>query len=203
MSKRLTKGYSRVFDPATGVTRIEAGSMTKGQALIRARSILGPDAFVSRVLDEFPCVFVRRPSGQVFLVAQGPTWEVVIGVAMQSSYATEWNDRQIELDNEIEQAKDDLKKTQKAVAEKNFKAFVVGLGEKLKAQSERGIKWAEEYGLWKEGREEKYQEALANSYRREHLAPQIAVAEIDTRQAVAKESRRQAYDELCAGRQEA
>ena len=194
MSKRLPRSSIRVFDPNIGVTLIQGGPLTRGQALIRARGILGPDAIVAQVLDEFPCVFVRRPNGQTFLAGTGPDWESALAGAAGSNYAVEWSDRNIDQGNEIELAKDNLKKTQREVGEKNMKSFFQGLVDLWTKRDETKKENAENYVLWFEGREEEYQIRLRRTELLNAMQPEDRVAFLEEEKRAAKILRRAEYD---------
>ena len=163
MSKRLPRSSIRVFDPNIGVTLIQGGPLTRGQALIRARGILGPDGFAGLDMGEFPAIFVRRPSGEVFRCGVGDTYEQALIQAVTSPEAIEWSDRDIELGNEIETAKDSLKKAQQEAGTGNMKRFFQGLADLWDKRDKEKIKNKENYELWKEGREEEYRAALGRT----------------------------------------
>lgn len=199
MSKRLGMGMVRVNGIEGGV-KVIPGPMTKGQALIRARGILGPDARVFRVeQDCFVGLYTTHPKysqrGAIvdIVVTEGKTWEEAIACAAISSHARDWSDLQIDEGNEIEQAKDDLKKTRKKVGEGNFKAFMQGLAEKFQKKEKDKVKHAEEYQLWKEGREEDYQDAVGRSKELAEMSPEARTVYLRNEKFMAKQARRLEY----------
>lgn len=199
MSKRLSKGACRVFDINTREVKVVPGEITKGQALIRARGILGPDGFVSVVIGEFPCVFVRKPSGETYLAGAGPAWESALAGAAASEYAVDWSDKQVEIGNEIEAALDSLKKTRKEIAETNFKQFMQGLVDRAQRREEDKRKNAENYELWKEARAEETVTAIARSRARAMIGPHVQFLELANLKALAKAERVREYDQVHQG----
>lgn len=198
MSQPLIKDSRRVFGHRSlRDTRIKKtgpqAPMTKGQALIRARSILGPNGWVNQVLDEFPCVFVAKPNGEYFLVSTGPDWESAIAGAAVSDRAMEWQDRQIELDNETGMSIDSLKQARQAKGEQNQQKFLQSLVDMWNTRDENKVKHAEEYVLWKESRQEAYDNSLRYSKELAAMSPDERESAIDLDAAVQKVKRIKAY----------
>lgn len=200
MSKRIPNGACRVYGLNTRKLSVIAGPMTKGQALIRARSILGPDGFVSQILGEFPMVFVRAAEGRAYTAGVGDTWEEALASAAKSPQAIEWSDKQVEQGNEIELAKDNLKKAQEESTKTRVKRFFGELAERFQRQKESKETQAENYELWKEGRQEDLEAAAQRTKLLAALAPEDRLALLTVEKQAAKLLRRNDYDQLTARR---
>lgn len=172
----------------------EGVPLTKGQALDAARALLGPNGFVSKVMDEFPSVFIRQPSGLVYLCGNGDTFEAALKMAANSPQAMEWMDREVEVGNEIAESVERLQKAQEKENAGKVKKFFENLVLSIKNKARDKVKHAEEYELWKEGREEVYQEALAKTKARAAIGPLAWVPDMEEERFEAKLQRRDWYN---------
>ena len=198
MSKRLGPTKIRVIN-SDGVVVIQNAPMTKGQALIRARNILGPKGFVDQVMGEFPCVFVREVNGTVYLAGTGPDWESALAGAAGSVHAVAWSDREVELGNLIEAAKEGYEKAKGISLQETMKKFYQGLVEKWDKRDTEKAKNAENYELWKEERAERLEEMKHRTKLLSAMEPEERLAFLAEEKHVAKELKRQEYKLLAAG----
>lgn len=170
-----------------------AEGMSKGAALIAARRILGPDAQVRTTNGEHS-IILSYTGGEHFW--SGHDWESALAGAAGSNAAVEWSDKQIDQGNTIALAEDNLKKARKEIGEKNLKGFVSNLQEEIKKKFQNKLKHAEEYQLWKEGREEEYQAAVQRTKLLATMEPAERVTFLNEEKRVAKELRRLEYTSL-------
>lgn len=199
MSKRLAKGMIRSTTPTGAVLNLP-GPITKGQALIKARNILGPLANVGtgKYIQGLCQIEIHGREG-ITIICSAPTWEIALAAAGDSAEAREWSDAQIDEGNRIEAALDSLKKTRKKIAETNFKQFMQGLVERAQRQEEDKRKNAENYELWKEARAEETVTAIARSRARAMIGPHVQFLELANLKALAKAERVREYDQAHQG----
>lgn len=199
MSKRMGlfgKRFQAIKIRATGSdgkgSSLPVIPMTRGQALILARGILGPSA---SVLQDSTLRFIGVGIREVKYIATAHDWETALKQAADSPEARDWSDRQIDEGNEIALAEDNLKKTGKKVAEGKFRQFMNGLLTSSKKKEEGKVKDKENYELWKEGREEEYQGRLHRTKLLAAMEPAERAAFLEEEKYVEKILRRNDYDQ--------
>lgn len=168
--------------------------LTKGQALEAARALLGPNGTAKQILGEFPIIFVQLPDGRFYTCGVGDTWEEALKQAASSPQAMEWMDREVEVGNEIAESVERLQKAQEKENAGKVKKFFENLVLSIKNKARDKVKHAKEYELWKEGREEVYQEALARTKARAAIGLLAWVPDMEEERFEAKLQRRYWYN---------
>lgn len=184
--KRLPEGAIRVTN-SDGKVSVTV-PMTKGRALIAVRSILGPSAGVAQVGQ---CMFVTNHG---MAIAIGHSWDPVVKLARDSKAAQAWSDAEIDESNYLEGIKDSIKKLTRVIAGKNLTRHFKELETRWAKKAETTAQNAEYYQLWKEGREEDYQAALARTQGRHAMGPANAAAVLEEEKLAAKAQRRREYN---------
>lgn len=173
-SKRLPHGAIRVTD-SDGKVSVQV-PMTKGRALIAARSILGPDATIRRTSIVY--IGILSSTTGFDLCGHGTTFEEALAGAAKSPQAITWSDREIDESNALGIIKDSIKGLLKKISVQRFTEFINNIEARSAKQQGDKVKNAEYFELWKEGREEEYQAALERTKLRAAQSPEVAAAEL-------------------------
>lgn len=176
--------------------RNKQAPLTKGQALEKARELLGPSA---TVLDAGEWRIIRTENKNVS-PAFGKTWEEALELAAKSSEADAWMDAQVEEGNKIAEASESLLNARRKIMEANTRSFIQNLTERRQKKESDRKKSIENFELWKEGREEEYQLALSRTKGRAMKPFEDLVDQLDLDRWAAKDARIIAYSELGVSR---
>jgi hypothetical protein len=92
--------------------------LTKGQAIIQAREILGPNARVYALYNPTKCFIDLGPD--TVALARGETWEAALAVAGDSPEAKAWGEKGIAEHNALAEAVNSMKATAKKLLGTKF-----------------------------------------------------------------------------------
>lgn len=133
--------------------------LSKGGALIKARDLLGPDAFVQGPTEKHPGFNVRL-WGVLGLgpidISHGSSWEEALERAKDSSHAQHWHNFQVAKGNEIARAKESLAKTITHLAIKKYQDFMKRLATNEQIAQNAKEESAREFEEWQAKREARF-----------------------------------------------